>query len=138
MLTIFYDSLCPLCTKEMDALKRFDQDSQLELVDLHSERYRRDFLYVDFDAAMRVLHAEKDGVVITGLDVTAAAWKAVGRQPWVQILRWPVIRWFADRAYILFANNRYRISWLLTGKSRCDQGFCDAGGCDVSNQIRKD
>jgi len=31
-----------------------------------------------------------------------------------------IIRWFADRAYLYFARNRYRISELLTGQARCE------------------
>lgn len=124
MLTIFYDSLCPLCAKEMQALRRYDSAERIRLVDLHGEVYREEYPQVCFDEAMRILHAEQDGKILKGLDVTAAAWKAVGKKPWVQCLRWPVIRWFADRAYIMFANNRYRLSWLLTGQARCQDGAC--------------
>ncbi|WCE32470.1 hypothetical protein PK654_18435 [Vibrio sp. SCSIO 43137] len=30
------------------------------------------------------------------------------------------VREMADKLYLLLARNRYRISFLLTGKSRCD------------------
>jgi len=124
VLTIFFDSLCPLCTQEMQALRRYDSAGAITLVDLHSEFFREEYPQVSFNEAMRILHAEQGGKILKGLDVTAAAWKAVGKKPWVQCLRWPVIRWFADFAYILFANNRYRLSWLLTGQARCQDGAC--------------
>jgi predicted DCC family thiol-disulfide oxidoreductase YuxK len=38
-------------------------------------------------------------------------------------LRWPIISWFADRAYNFFARHRYTISYLLTGQKRGKQ--CD-------------
>ena len=126
VLTIFYDSTCPLCAKEMSALQAYDSEKQLQLVDLHSEEFVNNFAYIDFEEAMRILHAEQNGDVLKGLDVTAAAWKVVGKKAWVQMLRWPIIRWFADRAYILFADNRYRLSWMLTGQSRCNNGVCDS------------
>ncbi len=126
VLTIFYDSTCPLCAKEMSALQAYDTEKQLQLVDLHTEEFANNYPYIEFDEAMRILHAELNGDVLKGLDVTAAAWKVVGKKTWVQMLRWPIIRWFADRAYILFADNRYRLSWMLTGQSRCNNGVCDS------------
>lgn len=124
MLTIFYDGTCPLCRKEMDALRLYDEGEQLVLVDINSDAFSA-HPDIDPQKAMTILHAKDDtGSVLLGLDVTAAAWKAVGKKPWVQCLRWPVIRWFADWSYILFANNRYRLSWLLTGQARCQDGAC--------------
>lgn len=125
MLTIFYDSTCPLCAKEMRALRALDESQALGLVDLHSSEFRENYPYINFDEAMRILHAEMDGEVLTGLDVTVAAWQAVGKKPWLKVLRWPVVRRVADWAYVLFADNRYRISWLLTGSARCTNDVCE-------------
>jgi len=124
VLSIFYDGTCPLCTKEMDALRAYDQGAALVLVDIHSAAFA-DYPNIDLTEAMTILHAiDNDGVVLLGLDANAAAWRTVGKKPWVQCLRWPVIRWFADYAYLWFARNRYRLSWLLTGQSRCGSGQC--------------
>lgn len=109
----------------MSALQKYDQTEKLKLVDLQGEEFSSRYAYINSDDAMRILHAEQDGKLLKGLDVTAAAWKAVGKKPWVQLLRWPFIRWFADRAYVLFADNRYRLSWLLTGQARCNNGVCN-------------
>ena len=125
-LIIFYDSTCPLCAKEMRALQAYDTTNKLRLLDLHSEEYASHYGHVNFDEAMRILHAQQNGKVLKGLDVTAAAWRAVGKKQWVQLLRWPIIRWFADRAYVLFADNRYRLSWMLTGQARCNNGVCES------------
>ena len=124
MLTIFYDSTCPLCAKEMDALLRYDAKNSLRLVDLNADDWQAQYPEIDYDEAMRVLHAYQGSTLLKGLDVTAAAWRAVGKKPWVQALRWPLVRWFADKFYIFFANNRYRISWLLLGQQRCKSGVC--------------
>ncbi|WP_421020597.1 DCC1-like thiol-disulfide oxidoreductase family protein, partial [Klebsiella pneumoniae] len=35
MVTLFYDSLCPLCVKEMRKLSRWDKNQQLILEDIH-------------------------------------------------------------------------------------------------------
>lgn len=132
MLTIFYDGTCPLCAKEMDALRAFDADKQILFVDVHDAHFRTNYSQIDFNEAMRVLHAIHNGNILKGLDATAAAWRTVGKKPWVQSLRWPVVRWFADITYVLFARNRYRLSWLLTGQSQCQVGK----SCDI-NQVNK-
>jgi predicted DCC family thiol-disulfide oxidoreductase YuxK len=134
MLTIFYDSTCPLCAKEMTALMRYDQRNAIELVDLSGGDWQARYPDIELSEAMRVLHAYEGQKLLLGLDVTAAAWKAVGKKPWVQVLRWPVVRWFADKFYIFFANNRYRISGLLLGQQRCQNDACAIGSDDLTNK----
>lgn len=120
-LTLFYDSYCPLCAAEMDMLRDLDTNGNLSLVDIHDDDFATRFPTIDPVAADRVLHGlYDDGTMIYGLDVTHQAWRAVGKKPWLAMLRLPIIRWFADMGYLVFANNRYTISWLLTGKKRCE------------------
>ena len=120
-LTLFYDSYCPLCATEMKMLEELDVKRNLIFEDIHSENFETRFPSIDPEAADRILHGQfENGALIYGLDVTHQAWRAVGKKPWLAILRWPLIRWFADIAYLVFAKNRYSISWLLTGKKRCE------------------
>lgn len=120
-LTLFFDSYCPLCAAEMDLLKELDSKDSLAFEDIHAEDFASRFPTIDPVAADRVLHGlYEDGSMVFGLDVTHHAWRAVGKKPWIAVLRWPVVRWFADIGYRIFANNRYSISWLLTGKKRCE------------------
>ena len=77
------------------------------------------------DLNARIHGQLEDGTMITGLDVTHKAWSLVGVGWLYAPLRWPVIRWFADRFYIFFAKHRYRISYWLTGKERCEGNRCD-------------
>ncbi len=123
-LTIFYDGYCPLCVAEMEQLRHLDDERQgparLLLEDIHSAGFSQRYPHIDPGAADRILHGQlADGRLIFGLDVTCLAWRLVERKPWLRLLRWPLIRWFADQAYLLFARNRYGISWLLTGQRRC-------------------
>jgi predicted DCC family thiol-disulfide oxidoreductase YuxK len=105
----------------MDMLRDLDTEGNLSLVDIHDDDFATKFPSIDPVAADRVLHGlYDDGTMIYGLDVTHQAWRAVGKKPWIAILRFPIIRWFADMGYLFFANNRYTISWFLTGKKRCE------------------
>lgn len=132
-LTLFYDSYCPLCATEMKMLEELDVNKSLILEDIHSEGFEMRFPSIDPEAADRILHGQlEDGSLIYGLDVTHQAWRAVGKKPWLAILRWPLIRWFADIGYLIFAKNRYSISWLLTGKKRCGPCKKESGTqCDL-------
>ncbi|WP_421132451.1 thiol-disulfide oxidoreductase DCC family protein [Alteromonas sp. A079] len=118
-MIIFYDSYCPLCMAEMRHLKKRDKTDSLTLVDIQDPQFSAEYPELDYDALNARIHAMlPSGEIITGLDVTHQAWKAVGVGWLYAPLRWPVIRIFADWFYTVFARHRYTISYLLTGKKR--------------------
>lgn len=123
-LTIFYDGLCPLCVKEMDSLHRHDKNQTIKLVDIQSDDMRH-YPSIDKDRAGQILHGfNQDSELLLGLDVTYYAWKLVGKGWLYAPLRWPVVKPLADWVYLKFARNRYRLSKLLIGKSKCEGGQC--------------
>lgn len=123
-LTIFYDSRCPLCRAEMQQLQAYDKNASLRFADIHAHDFSQRYPHIDPQRANRILHGQLDnGEVLLGLDVTWRAWSLVGKHKWLALLRWPIIRYVADGAYLLFARYRYGISFLLTGQSRC-RGEC--------------
>lgn len=127
-LTIFYDSQCPLCMLEMQELVKFDTQKQIRLVDLHSSEFRQDYTFIDASKAMKVLHGQlANGEMIYGLDVSCTAWAITGKYRWLKILRWPVIKFFADLGYRFFARYRSTIALILTGKKQCT-------ACSISNK----
>lgn len=132
-LTIFYDGLCPLCASEMRVLQKLDTQGNLLIEDIHDEKFENRFPHIDPVAADRILHGQfENGSMIYGLDVTYQSWKAVGRKPWLAVLRWPIVRWFADAGYLMFARNRYWISRLVTGRERCEPCANKASSrCDI-------
>lgn len=119
-LTLFYDGFCPLCVAEMNKLRKYDVDQNLIFEDIQSQDFSARYPELDWSSLNARIHGQlEDGRLISGLDVTYLAWKAVGKG-WVYApLRWPVIRWLADAIYLLFARYRYSISFILTGKKRC-------------------
>lgn len=124
MLVIFYDGQCPLCSREMNALKDFDTKEKLQLEDLHQESFGERFPEIDFKQAMTVLHGKLDGRKIYGLDVTYHAWCLVGKSWRVKFLRWPLIKPVADKLYILFAKHRQKMSRLIVRKNGCENDAC--------------
>lgn len=124
-LTLFYDGFCPLCVKEMAQLRAIDTTQRVLLVDIQQADLMQAYPQIDVaEAGRMLLSLTADGRLLKGLDSTHAAWSAVGKGYRTAWLRWPLIRWFADRAYLYFAANRYRISYWLTGTARCDNGQC--------------
>ena len=128
-LTVFYDAQCPLCSAEINQLKQYDTEKQLVFEDIHAADFTQRFEYIDREKANAVLHGQlSNGEMIYGLDVTCMAWRTVGRHRWLIILRWPVIRWFADLAYRFFARYRNTISSLFIGRHRS----ADCESCRVT------
>jgi predicted DCC family thiol-disulfide oxidoreductase YuxK len=122
-LIIFYDGYCPLCKTEMRHLRKRDKHGALTLVDIQTPEFAAQYPELDWHALNARIHGLlPDGTLITGLDVTHQAWKAVGVGWLYAPLRWPGIRIIADWGYLKFAKHRYTISYLLTGKKRtCDR-----------------
>ncbi|MCP5208472.1 MAG: DUF393 domain-containing protein [Hahellaceae bacterium] len=127
-LTIFYDGYCPLCVAEMNKLRAYDRDGNLNMEDIQLPGFKERFPNLCWqDLNNRIYGQLPDGSLISGLDVTYLAWKTVGKG-WVYApLRWPVFRWVADACYRIFARHRYTISYVLTGKKRCES--CSGSFC---------
>ena len=126
MLTLFYDGRCPLCMKEIRHLRRWNSAGRVVFVDINSPDFATRYPHIDPETAMAILHGQlADGRVITGVDVTVAAWEQVGKGHWVRWLKWPGVRRVSPALYRLFARNRHRLARLLTGTSRCSEDDCN-------------
>lgn len=124
-LTVFYDGFCPLCVKEMKQLANKDKHGFLIFYDINQPQLATEHPDIDFAEANAFLHAKTSGGnIITGLDVTYQAWRLVGKGWMIAPLRWPLVKTLADKIYLMFANNRYKVSKWLTGTARCE-GQCD-------------
>ncbi|WP_136483665.1 DUF393 domain-containing protein [Vibrio sp. H11] len=123
-ITIFFDGQCPLCVREMRALKRYDDHNLIALIDINSDQMA-DYPDIDPAEAQRIILAYNNrNQLIRGLDVLHQAWRLVGKG-WIYApTRWPLIKTLADQCYLLFAKHRYTISRWLIGQSRCDNNQC--------------
>ncbi len=137
MLTIFYDGNCPLCQMEMRKLAQLDQHGKLHFEDIQQSDFKQrfpDLNWANLNARIHVM--QSDGVIVTGLDATYLAWKAVGKG-WVYApTRWPVIRWFADLCYRFFAKYRLQLSFILTGKKRCEACDIQSKSCSIATSAK--
>lgn len=130
-LTIFYDGNCPLCSLEMQKLKRYDNKQLIVLENIHQADFSTLFPHINVDKALAILHGEYQGKLLLALDVTHRAWTLVGRGALVAPLQFPVIKQVAHRGYLVLAKYRFPISNFLyhrfgIGIKTCDQGTCYA------------
>ena len=134
-LTIFYDGSCPLCCFEIKHLQKRDHDQRLSFEDITAPEFSQRYPSLDWYSLNERIHAfDSQGNCFIGLDATYEAWRLVGRGWLYAPTRWPVIRFFADKCYLLFAKHRYRISYWLTGQARTKPS-CNV--CDISKFERK-
>jgi len=112
---LYYDGQCPLCTKEMAKLARL-KDHQLELRDVHSlasDTPQADDTTMpgaptpDKDTLLRVLHLERNGQFLTGIDANIAAWEHTQYGHLWRWMRWPLIRPLVEWFYARWALWRY-------------------------------
>ncbi|MDT8310533.1 MAG: DUF393 domain-containing protein [Methylophaga sp.] len=125
-LTIFFDGNCPLCAREISALRVRDSQQRITFENIYADDFARRYPAIDIIKADRILHGQlADGTMIYGLDVTAKAWRLADAHGWIQILRWPVIRWFTDICYRLFSGLRHPVGRLMGREATCDTDKCE-------------
>lgn len=128
-LTIFYDGNCPLCTLEMQKLKRYDIKATIVLEDIHQENFTEHFPAINKNKAMKILHGSYQGKTLLALDVTHRAWTLVGKGMFVAPLQFPVVKQIAHGCYLFLAKYRQPISNFLyqrfgVGIKTCEKDTC--------------
>ena len=133
--TVFYDGACPLCSIEINQLKKHDEHAKLGFVDINQPDFDLQYPDLDWQAMNQKIHGQtQDGQWLVGLDVTHKAWSLVGKGWLYAPLRWPVISWFADKVYLVFARYRHQIAYFITRKKRVENKphQADISSCTTS------
>ncbi len=110
-LTLFFDGACAVCNLEMDNLKARNTAGWLRFVDISPPSFDPALLGVSLQALNGLIHAQRpDGSLVVGVEVFRLAYGAVGLGHWAAPTDWPLVKPWIDRAYAVFARNRYGIS----------------------------
>lgn len=118
-IEVFFDGDCPLCTREIAALRRLDRAGRIGFVDLAAADFDAAALGVDHGALMDRIHGRlPDGSWVEGVEVFRRLYAAVGLSWLVAPTRLPGIAQALAWAYRTFAKHRLR----LTG--RCQDSAC--------------
>ena len=73
-LTIWYDGGCPLCTREINLMRRLDSRKAIRFVDIASESAD---CPIDRAEALARFHGREDGKLVSGAAAFAAMWRAI-------------------------------------------------------------
>lgn len=127
ILTLYYDAACPLCRAEIQFLSRRNQQGLLAFVDINSEQYRPEKVGVSCEQALAAMYGQyADGVLISGVDVFAAAYLRADLKTLAWIFSRKSLRPLLNASYRFFAKNRHMISkicgpfalWLVHSTSK--------------------
>ena len=104
--TLYYDGSCPLCRKEIKLLKKL-AGGNLAFEDIHA--LPENGAKPSKEALLKRLHLQiNNDRWLTGLDANVYAWSKTPYGWLFKILRWPIIRQFADHMYQQWADRRYQ------------------------------
>jgi predicted DCC family thiol-disulfide oxidoreductase YuxK len=103
--TLYYDASCPLCSTEIKHLKNLQQ-GELYCADIQTEL--PEVLANQKEDMLGVLHLyKKSGHCLRGLDATVEAWSHTRYGRAFRFLRWPIVKFVADKVYFTWAKKRY-------------------------------
>ena len=120
---ILFDGDCPLCAREIRALRRLDRKGRLAFEDIAAPDFDARRYGLDQATVMARIHGVlADGTVVEGLELFRRAYGAVGLGWLLAPSRWPILSRLFEAAYDWFARNRLR----LTGRAGedCADGRC--------------
>lgn len=126
-LTLYYDGDCPLCAREIAALRRRADPQRLQLVDIAAPGFASAPDEPERATLQARLHARfADGQWVSGLDATYWSWRAAGFERLALLLRWHWLRRLLEPGYRLFCRLRPHLDWLPhpDGAARCRDGQC--------------
>jgi predicted DCC family thiol-disulfide oxidoreductase YuxK len=106
-VTVWYDSQCHLCLREISLMRRLDSRGAIEFVDL----YVAESCPVNRDDLLRRFHAQERGrPVVSGAAAFAAMWRAIpALRPLGLVARFPPVLWLLEGAYRVFLLIRPRL-----------------------------
>lgn len=118
-IEVFFDGECPLCVREIEMLRRWDQRNRIIFTDISALEFAPSKIERDMKTLMAEIHGRlPNGELITGVEVFRRLYSAVGLASLVALTRLPVISHGLEFGYRVFARNRLR----LTG--RCSKESC--------------
>lgn len=118
-LTVYFDGACPLCTREVNMIRRRALNGDISFVDIAASSFSATDVGISHSRLMAEIHGRlPDGELIRGVEVFRQMYARIGYAAPVTVSRIWGIRHLLELAYRIWAKNRLR----LTG--RCDEQAC--------------
>jgi len=122
-LILYFDGLCPLCSREMAHYRKRLTTEPVQFVDITDPSFDAAGLGLDPRRVQRVMHARVGEEVRTGLEAFIALWEVVPGYRWLaRLAQTPGFHGLMTVGYRLFALVR---PWLpRRRKPMCVSGAC--------------
>jgi predicted DCC family thiol-disulfide oxidoreductase YuxK len=135
-VTVFYDGLCVLCSREIEHYRRSRGADLINFVDICAPGFDPASHGVDPKAVHRVMHVKRaDGTLATEVDAFIAIWTTLpGYWLLARIARLGFVRFFLNIGYHLFV----RVRPYLPRRSADVYACADSPYCDVSYQKKSE
>ncbi|MGB5331542.1 MAG: DUF393 domain-containing protein [Woeseiaceae bacterium] len=106
-VTVWYDSDCPMCIREIALMRRLDRRGAIDFVEIQSAVG----CPIDTNTLLQRFHAqERDQPIVTGAAAFAAMWRAIPvLRPLGLLARFRPVLWLLERLYRGFLRVR---PWL--------------------------
>ena len=121
LVTVYYDGICKMCSKEINYYKKIAPPKCLRWVDIARNGNALENYNVSQQEALLYLHVkDASGKLHIGVDAFKVIWSHLPNWRWLSILlNFSPIHFVAQKLYILFAKNRFQRS------SHCKVEFQD-------------
>ena len=121
LVTVYYDGICKMCSKEINYYKKIAPPKCLRWVDIARNGNALENYNVSQQEALLYLHVkDASGKLHIGVDAFKVIWSHLPNWRWLSILlNFSPIHFLAQKLYILFAKNRFQRS------SHCKVEFQD-------------
>ena len=124
-VTLFFDGLCPLCSREIEHYRKRVSDGSVRFVDITEPGFDARKHGLDPERVHQVMHVKVGDEVRTGVAAFLAVWEAVPGFRWLaRLARLPGLHAAARLGYFAFAKVR---PWL----PRRRRPDCTTGTCRV-------
>lgn len=121
MLTIYYDGLCPLCSREIQVYREKDQNHRLHYIDITRPEFDALAEGLDPVKVHKTFHVKKqDSTILTGVEAFVAIWDELSMFPFLsRLAKSSVVRPFFELGYVCFSKVRPYFS-----QGKCEEQVC--------------
>jgi predicted DCC family thiol-disulfide oxidoreductase YuxK len=131
-VTVYYDGLCVLCSREIDHYRGSKGSDLINFVDICAPGFDSSAHGLDPKAVHRVMHVKRaDGTLATEVDAFITIWTTLpGYWLLARISKLRLVKFFLNIGYQLFV----RVRPYLPRRSLDIYACADSPYCDVSDQ----
>lgn len=112
IVKVWFDSDCPLCTREINLVRRLDKRGAIRFIDIQAGRD----CPLDPQVLLERFHAQEgEGPVVSGARAFAAMWRAIPiMRPLGLLAQSKVVLWVLERGYVGFLKVRPALQRMMS------------------------